>query len=53
MGLYLSTVIGFTVLLLVTMYTATYFLRKGLNTEDSIKVDPMPTKAVSSKETVA
>lgn len=53
MGLYLSTVIGFTVLLLITMYTATYFLRKGLPTEDSVRIDPMPTKDASSKETVA
>jgi hypothetical protein len=53
MGLYLSTVIGFTVLLLITIYTATYFLRKGLHTEDSVKIDPLPTTEVSSKETVA
>jgi len=52
MGLYLSTVIGFTILLLITMYVATYFLKKGLNTEDSVIIDPLPKEA-SSKETVA
>ncbi|MFC4410171.1 hypothetical protein ACFOZY_06920 [Chungangia koreensis] len=53
MGLYLSIVIGFTVLLLITIYTATYFLRKGLPIEDSVIIDPIPTKEASSKETVA
>lgn len=53
MGLYLSIVAGFTVLLLITIYTATYFLRKGLNSEDSVKIDPLPTKDATTKETVA
>lgn len=44
MGLFLTTVTGFFGLLVVSVAMFIHYLRKGLDSSSSVKVDPKPTE---------
>ena len=44
MGLFLSTVFGFLSLLCLSVYMFIKYLRIGLDSHSSVKIDPKPTQ---------
>lgn len=44
MGLYISTVAGFFVVLMISLAMFIHYLRVGLNSHSSVVIDPKPTK---------
>lgn len=44
MGLFISTVLGFTTVLLIAMSMFIHYLRVGLDSSTSVKIDPKPTE---------
>nr|WP_198044900.1 hypothetical protein [Lysinibacillus timonensis] len=43
MGLYISTVLGFFALIMVSLAMFVHYLRVGLDSHSSVKIDPKPT----------
>ncbi|HWL24420.1 MAG TPA: hypothetical protein VNR38_11835 [Ureibacillus sp.] len=44
MGLFISTVAGFFVVLMISMSMFIHYLRVGLNSHSSVVIDPKPTE---------
>lgn len=44
MGLYISTVAGFFVVLMISLAMFIHYLRMGLNSHSSVVIDPKPTE---------
>ncbi|SOC43967.1 hypothetical protein [Ureibacillus acetophenoni] len=44
MGLYISTVAGFFVVLMISLAMFINYLRMGLNSHSSVEIDPKPTE---------
>ncbi|MEK9199585.1 hypothetical protein ACH0B5_06600 [Ureibacillus sp. 179-F W5.1 NHS] len=44
MGMYISTVVGFFVVIMIAMAMFIHYLRVGLNSASSVKIDPKPTE---------
>lgn len=44
MGLFLTTVAGFLILLIVSIAMLIHYLRKGLDSSSSVKIDSKPTE---------
>ena len=44
MGMFISTVAGFFVVLMIALTFFIHFLRVGLDSKSSVKIDPKPTE---------
>ncbi|HWK22134.1 MAG TPA: hypothetical protein VNS08_03785 [Ureibacillus sp.] len=44
MGMFVSTVAGFFVVLMIAMSMFIHYLRVGLDSKSSVKIDPKPTE---------
>lgn len=44
MGMFISTVAGFFVVLMVALAMFIHYLRSGLDSHSSVKIDPKPTE---------
>jgi len=44
MGLFISTVTGFFVVLMIAMAMFIHYLRVGLDSKSSVRIDPKPTE---------
>lgn len=48
---YLTTVLGFSLVIIIAIWFFIYFLRVGLNSADSVVIDKMPSKEIKAFDT--
>lgn len=44
MGLYVTTVVGYLTVLIISLFFVLHYLRKGLDSSSSVKIDPKPSE---------